>query len=230
MAKARKRLSNLDHLMALLGLEGPSHAAVQVALTHGSAVQNGGTSYERLEFVGDRVLGLGVALLLQEVFPDENEGTVALRHAALVKEATLAAIARAWGLGPLLVLGSSERGNGGADKDSILADVVEALLAVVWNERGADAALALVKRTWAPDVEKVVQTRDAKTALQEVLQAGKQALPAYTVEAEEGPEHAKVYTVRVTCGLGTAQGRGRTKKEAETAAAAALMDEKGLTA
>jgi ribonuclease III len=223
-------LSNLDALLARLGLGAGGRTAVLTALTHGSAVQKGGESYERLEFVGDRVLGLGVALMLQERFPSENEGQLALRHAALVKEGTLAAIGRAWELGPLLVLGPSEKNNGGVEKDSILADAVEALLAVVWNEAGPDKALGLVQAAWAPYVETVASSRDAKTALQELLQAKKAKLPLYEVVASEGPEHDRTYTVRVVCGAGEAQGKGRTKKEAETAAAAALMREKELTA
>lgn len=229
LLKAILTLSNVETLLARLGLEASSRAAVLVALTHGSAVQKGGESYERLEFVGDRVLGLGIALLLQERFPTENEGQLALRHAALVKESTLAEIGRGWNVGPLLVLGSSEQNNGGAEKESILADAVEALLAVVWNEAGAEKALGLVQATWAPYVETVMSSRDAKTALQEILQAQKAKLPMYEVVASEGPEHDRVFTVKVTCGLGQAEGKGRSKKEAETAAAAALIKQKDLS-
>lgn len=189
------------------------------ALTHSSA---GKPDYQRLEFLGDRVLGLVVSEVLMERYPEASEGELGRRHAALVREETLAIIGREWHLGDVMRLGGGERTSGGANKPAILADIVEAVLGAMYLDGGMDALRARVRADWH-DLINDLDGRDAKTRLQEVLQARHLALPHYLVLEESGPDHEKYFRVRVSCGLGSGDGEGRSKRTAEMAAAAALV-------
>lgn len=180
-------------------------------------------SYERLEFLGDAVLQLSVTRYLFETFPDMTEGQMAKVRAAVVSENILAEIARTIGVGPAILLGRGEELTGGREKDSLLSDVVEALVGAVFVEGGLVVADEMIIRLWSPIIDRRAEApgkRDYKTRLQEMLARNGQR-PDYQVD-ERGPEHAKEFTARVLAGgeqLG--EGMGSSKKRAEQAAAMA---------
>lgn len=196
----------------------------ELALTHRSfAYENGGIAHnERLEFLGDSILGQAVTVMLFTENPSLEEGDLAKRRAALVSTTALAAIARRIGLGKFIRLGNGEELTGGRDKDSILADTMEALIGAAYLSNGGEAATELVLRLVRPllaDEYRFGAAMDPKTSLQErVAKLGPDA-PSYVVLAD-GPDHARVFTATVTVGsLVSAEGVGTSKKHAEMAAA-----------
>ncbi|MBT2516171.1 ribonuclease III [Streptomyces sp. ISL-90] len=195
-----------------------------LALTHRSfAYENGGIpTNERLEFLGDSILGQAVTVKLFLDHPDLDEGELAKRRASLVSSAALAEVGRSIGLGPFIRLGRGETMTGGADKPSILADTVEAIIGAVYLDAGGDAATALVLRLVAPlmlDPARFGAAMDPKTSLQEIAARRGAPAPVYTV-AESGPDHNKHFVATVTVGgLAEASGEGSSKKQAEMAAA-----------
>ncbi|WP_106814152.1 ribonuclease III [Microbacterium timonense] len=196
---------------------------LSLALTHRSwAYENGQVPHnERLEFLGDSVLGLAVTVRLFTGHPDLDEGALAKRRASVVSTVALAEIARGIGLGEHLLLGRGEILTGGRDKDSILADTMEAVFGAAYLSAGADAATGLVLRLVEPllgDPERYGAAMDPKTALQEL--AARRALqpPAYSVTST-GPDHDRRFTATVTVGELTTEGLGTSKKQAEMAAA-----------
>jgi ribonuclease-3 len=203
------------------------------ALTHRSAVdrQRGRNidlrhGNERLEFLGDRVLSLAVADLLIRRFPVESEGELARRHAALVRAETLAQVARAIDLGARLTLAESEEATGGREKPAILADACEAVIGALYRDGGLEAARRFVERYWSPRIEHDAKPpRDPKTALQEWAQGRGLPLPSYREVGREGPPHAPQFVMEVVVrGRAAVRGTGRTKREAERAAALAMLD------
>ncbi len=205
----------------------PGHLAR--ALTHSSRAGGGVESYERLEFLGDRVLGCLVAELLYRRFPHENEGALGKRFAALVRRETLAEVAGPGGLdlGPHLRLSRGEEESGGRENPATLSDACEAVIAALYLDGGLEAARRLVEPIWAPLLEAdLTPPQDAKTRLQEWAQGLGLPLPCYEEVARSGPDHAPVFTLRVTLGDGrSAEAEGRSKRAAEQAAAAALLAE-----
>lgn len=197
------------------------------ALTHRSLTQGrnrGLASNERLEFVGDRVLGLVIAEWLVERFPGEREGGLGRRLAHLVNQETLAAIAARIGLGEALIVPASEAATGVRRRATVLADACEALIGALYLDGGLATARDFIRTHWADEVEAVaVAPRDPKTALQEWAQGRGLALPAYRTVSSEGPSHRPRFTVAVTVGEASAEATGVTKREAEKAAAAALL-------
>ena len=177
---------------------------------------------ERLEFLGDSVLGRAVTAMLFARYPGEEEGELAKRRSALVSTVALATIARGLGLGAHVRLGRGEVRTGGRDKSSILADTMEALIGAAFLSLGSEAAEAFVLRLVAPladDPTRFGAVVDPKTALQELAAARAAAPPVYRVDGE-GPEHARTFTAVVTVeGIGFASGAGTSKKQAEIAAA-----------
>ena len=192
------------------------------ALTHGSF---GPQSYQRLEFLGDRVLGLAMAQWLYAEYPDESEGQMSRRFNALVTGPVCAGVARAIGVGPHLRLGKQARDDGGAESDNILGDVTEALIGALYLDHGMDAADAFIRRHWRPLVEGHSSApRHPKSALQEWAAAHNRRAPIYELVDRSGPHHAPQFTVSVNVGTaGEATATGTSKQEAETAAAAALI-------
>ena len=178
--------------------------------------------FERLEFLGDRVLGLTIATWLMQHFPNEAEGPLTRRHTALVRAETLAAIAEETELSKQIKLASSE---GSTIKANILADAVEAVLGAVYLDGGLGAAEAIIKRLWASRIEGEPQgQRDSKTRLQEWTQSRGPHLPHYEMLGQSGPPHAPQFKVRVTVPDGrSAEGTGSNKRTAEQLAAAALL-------
>jgi ribonuclease-3 len=210
-----------------LGYEFKDPALFRQALLHRSytAEHPNVQSYERLEFLGDAVLQLAITDYLFTEYPELAEGELAKVRAAVVNEATLAVLARRFGLGNALLLGRGEELTGGRNKDSLLSDVVEAMLGVVYLEAGFGEARRLVLRHWSDLVDERAASpgrRDYKTRLQEVL-ARRASLPRYVIE-ETGPEHAKEFAASVWSGdelLGV--GSGTSKKRAEQDAAHAAF-------
>ncbi|MCH7554851.1 MAG: ribonuclease III [Proteobacteria bacterium] len=194
------------------------------ALTHPSA-KVGRRSFERLEFLGDRVLGLIVADMLLECFPEEEEGPLAKRFAALVRRRTLAEFAGRLDIGTLIHLSKGEEGSGGRSNPSLLADALEALLGALYLDGGLAPAESFIRRHWT-DLMTAADSppEDSKTRLQEWAQAAGRPLPAYTTIGEEGPAHDPVFEVEVRVADHAAvTGQGRSKRAAEQAAAGAML-------
>lgn len=218
--------SPIERLEERLGHKFADRKLIEEALTHSSV----GTplSNERFEFLGDRVLGLVIAETLLKRYPDESEGALAPRFNALVRKETCAAVGKELGLADALLLADSERSSGGSTKAAILADACEAVIAALYLDGGMDAARDFIVRAWAPRMETLtVDMRDPKTALQEWAQStvgGARGTPAYEVIGRTGPDHAPMFTIVVRLpGLAEAQGEGASKREAEQAAAAAML-------
>jgi len=194
-----------------------------LALTHRSyAYEHGQIPHnERLEFLGDSVLGQAVTVRLYTQHPELDEGSLAKRRASVVSTVALAEVARTIGLGRFVRLGRGEQLTGGDDKDSILADTMEALIGATYLSAGQDAATALVLRLVEPllaDPERYGAAIDPKTSLQELAAAQGRPAPVYEV-ASSGPDHARTFTAVVTVGDESTEGTGTSKKQAEMAAA-----------
>jgi ribonuclease-3 len=200
------------------------------ALTHRSyAYENGGLpTNERLEFLGDSVLGLVVTDTLFRAYPDLPEGQLAKLRAAVVNARALAEVGRTLGLGDFILLGKGEESTGGRDKSSILADTVEAVIGAVFLDRGLDEATTLVHTLVDPLIARSAQLGaglDWKTSLQELSASAGLGVPEYVV-GESGPDHAKTFEARVRVGGELfGHGSGRSKKEAEQQAAATAYGE-----
>ncbi len=197
------------------------------ALMHRSAAGSADArSYERLEFLGDRVLGLIVAEMLYERFPREPEGFLARRHAALVRREALARVARRVGLGRHIVMSRGEEEAGGRESDAILSDVCEAVLGAAYLDGGLAPAAAFIQAHWPEMMEEAAAPpKDAKTALQEWAQQRGLPLPTYQTVGTEGPDHNPVFTVQVVVkGYPASTADGTSKRAAAQAAAASLLE------
>jgi ribonuclease III len=202
------------------------------ALTHPSAIQRrhgqkqSGVSYQRLEFLGDRVLGLVIAELLWHRFPEEPEGDLTRRLTHLVRREALAEVAAAAGLGQYAIVSGGEEAEAMRGNANLLADLAEALIGALYLDGGLDAAASFIRRHWAALLERsATPPRDPKTALQEWAQASGGRLPRYRTVAIEGPAHRRVFTAEVSVdGVSPEIGQGSSKRAAEIAAARALLD------
>lgn len=197
------------------------------ALTHSSIASKTRPDNQRLEFLGDRVLGLIMAETLLKADKGAAEGQLAPRYNALVRKETCADIARAIGLGDVLRLGRSEMLTGGRRKETLLGDAMEAVLAAVYLDAGIDAARAVILRHWADHLSSAeLDARDPKTTLQEFVQARGEPPPVYTEIKREGPPHAPIFTIEVRLADGMANSAvAGSKRQAEQAAARALLDQ-----
>jgi ribonuclease-3 len=218
-------MSAVDDAQAWLGHRFARPDLLAEALTHRSAAgARGRGSNERLEFIGDRVLGLVVAEWLIERFPNEPEGSLGPRLAALVSKAALAGIAEAQGLGAFLNISRGEARRGVSGQATVLADAMEAVIGALYLDAGLGAARALIRRIMEAALEAQAKPpKDAKTALQEWALKRGLDLPAYVTETETGPSHAPRFIVRVAVGDAVARGEAGTKRAAEQDAAAALL-------
>ena len=197
------------------------------ALTHKSfsheAKNDSMRDNETFEFLGDSVLGFVIGDLLFRRFPELDEGALSKMKAYLVSATSLAEKARVYGMGDVLFLGVGEEKSGGRKKDSLLANLFEAMLAAVYLDGGIDAARQLIERTFMPDVEAIDEQnllfQDFKTALQEQAQGSGLPLPEYSVVGEVGPDHDKRFIVEVKVGNLVTRGEGSSKKEAQQQAA-----------
>lgn len=228
MLRARK----FKALEARLGYKFKNQALLERALTHASYRGQGRAreDNERLEFVGDRVLGLAVAEILDESFPEANEGELARRLNRLVRGETCARTAREIGLGEFLKLAESEVMSGGRSKETILADGMEAILGAVFLDGGYAKASAVVRRLWAESAEQKPRSMmDAKSALQEWAQGLGLPLPRYVQVGRTGPDHAPAFVCEVHInGREPECGKGSSKRAAEQAAAHALLIREGV--
>lgn len=202
---------------------------LEQALIHPSLAQTKGeriNSNQRMEFVGDRVLGLIVAHMLYEAFPAEEEGALARRHTALVRRETLSRVADQIGLAPYIAMAPSEEDAGGRQNPALLADACEAVIAALYFDAGMDAAEKFIRRYWLPLMAEDRQPpTDAKTSLQEYVQARGLALPDYREITRSGPAHDPLFTIEVTIsGADPVSATGPSKRVAEQAAAAMLVD------
>lgn len=227
MARSKPDLSALEER---IGHAFKDKALLRWALTHVSAATQRPDSYERLEFLGDRVLGLAVAHMIYESFPGDSEGELSRRLAALVRKETCAEVSESWGVGPHMRLGEGEAQTGGRKKRAILGDVCEAIIGAVFLDGGALAAESVVRAAFGPKMHDVGRSlRDAKTALQEWAQARRLAPPRYRVVTRSGPDHAPSFELAVEIeGFDAAIGAGSSKRAAEQAAAAAFMAREGV--
>ncbi len=208
-------------------------ALLDCALTHISALtgaRNRTATYQRLEFLGDHVLGLAVSDMLFRAFPKGNEGDLSRRLADLVRQETCADIARTLDLGPAIRLGPSEANGGGRTRTAILADVCESLIGAVYLDGGYAAAAALVERLWDERMRMPSRPpRDPKTVLQEWAQGRGLPTPNYRELERTGPHHNPEFRVAVELPkLAPAEGMGRSKRAAEQAAAAAMLEREGV--
>lgn len=218
---------DLKALETALDYRFKAHENVAMALTHASAYTGSeGVNYERLEFLGDRVVNLIVADLLYQTFPDEAEGAMAKRHSALVQTETLADMARDLGLNDHVILSQSESLAGGTANDNILADIMEAVTAAIYLDGGFEAAREFFTRALGDRLHVMVEPpRDPKTTLQEWSQARNLGLPTYDIIAQTGPDHAPEFTVQVSLdGLPPQQATSNSKKRAEKDAAQKMLE------
>jgi ribonuclease-3 len=211
-----------DWIAATFGHRPGDSTAYERALTHGSQAA---ANYERLEFLGDRVLGLVIAEWLFERFPDEPEGALSRRLNALVTGPVCAGVARDVGVVPHLRLGKQAREDGAHDSDNVLGDVMEALIGAFYLDAGPEPVRGFIRRAWGSRIEALAEApRHPKSALQEWAAANNRRPPEYSVVDRSGPNHAPRFTVKVVIGkLAEASAEGASKQEAETAAAAVLL-------
>lgn len=216
-------MPSLDQILSFFGLNLPQEL-LREALTHASyANETGLPSNERLEFLGDAVLTLAVTEILFRRFPEREEGELTKIRAVVVSRPVLAEVARRINLGKHLFLGKGAEEAGARERPSVLASALEALLGAVFLAHDYQTVRNLVEELFAGEMARYAQeVPDYKSLLQELVQARFGGLPEYRVVAEEGPEHKKVFTVEAQAGGYWALGRGRSKKEAEQAAAKRL--------
>jgi ribonuclease III len=219
-----------DRLETRLGHTFTTPAWLLQALTHASATEKRVESNERLEFLGDRVLGLVIAEMLLEKFTDEQEGDLGYRFTALARREALARVALDIELGAFINLSDGERDTGGAEKAGVLANTCEAVIAALYLDGGLEVAARFIKRYWEPLLEEDLNPRkDPKTVLQEWAQAAGKVLPKYKIIQRVGPDHAPSFTVEVTVqDEPSVQGQGAAKRAAEQAAAEKMLLKLGV--
>ncbi len=229
---AGPRKTALIDLAARIGHDFTDPALLELALTHSSARAGArpAEDNERLEFLGDRVLGLAVAELLTDAFPKAREGDLARWFNQLVRAETCAEIALEWNLGEVILMSGGEAGTGGRRKKTILANTCEAVLGAVFADGGYEAAKRVVRAFWEPQLGGIdLAIPDAKSVLQEWAQGRRLPLPRYFEVAREGPDHAPRFTAEVQIeGVTPERGQGANKREAEQAAALAMLLREGV--
>jgi ribonuclease-3 len=229
-----QRVKGRRELEQRIGYSFADQTLLECALTHISALSGKSRtgSYQRLEFLGDHVLGLVISEMLFRAFPKAEEGELSRRLADLVRRETCADVARSIDLGSVLKLGVSEANSGGRRRLAILADVCEALVGAVFLDGGYSAAADLVERLWGERTRTPSRpVRDAKTVLQEWAQSRGLPTPSYREVERTGPHHDPEFRVEVALpDLKSAEGKGRSKRAAEQAAAAELLKREGVQA
>lgn len=227
-----RKLSAGQSLSERLGYEFNDPGLLRLALTHPSAPSSGpgDADYQRLEFLGDRVLGLVIAESLYTNYPDDSEGALARRYNELVHRDACAEVGRALGLGRDIIMSEAEAASGGADKSAILADVCESVIGAVFLDGGFEAARALIHRLWGARLSEPGPVPiDPKTALQEWAQGMRLPLPEYNEVGRSGPDHAPQFTVEArVSGYEPGRGSGSSKRAAQEAAARAILRREGV--
>lgn len=215
----------IEELEKILGYKYHNPALLKQALTHSSHTFHVEGNYERLEFLGDRVLGLAIASLLYKIFPKEPEGSLSQRHTGLVCKETVALVAKTLSLDKYMVVANEEI----RENENVLCDVCEAVIGSIYIDSGCVAAIDFVNEHWRELIDKnVAPPKDAKTMLQEKAHAKGCGVPVYKLERREGSEHEPVFYISVTLnGLPPEVGEGRNKKLAEQEAAAKMLKKLG---
>ncbi len=210
-------------LEEIIGYNFKDRHLLECALTHSST--NDTYNYQRLEFLGDRVLGLVIADALFEAFRDENEGGLAKRHTALVQGVTCTVIGQQYNIGEFIILSESERISGGNLNENIIADVVESLLGAIYCDGGYDAAQKVILKLWGDNITTLkTAPQDPKTELQEWVQARGLGLPVYEVVEKSGPDHAPIFLIRLTIeGHGVVEAQGTSRRQAEKMSARLML-------
>jgi len=227
---SRQKQDDLKPLEARIGHSFADAELIRLALTHVSATGARRETYQRLEFLGDRVLGLIVADMLYEEFPEAEEGELSRRLADLVRKESCAEVAVEWGIEAHIRLGESEK-QAGALKTAILGDVCESIIGAVFLDAGFDAAKLIVRKAFEARMRSPRRPlRDPKTALQEWAQARGLVPPAYQELKRTGPDHAPEFTIAVVLpGFAPAEAKGLSKRRAEQAAASAFITREGIS-
>lgn len=227
--------ADFSALAARIGHEFSDPSLLERALTHVSALPNGQAqrridSYQRLEFLGDRVLGLAVSAMLFRQFPEAEEGELSRRLADLVRKEACAEVARDWDVGEVLQLGEGEALTGGAAKSAILGDVCEAILGAIFVDAGFEAARAVVEKFFHHKMLNPVRPlRDPKTALQEWAQARGLPPPNYRQTGRLGPDHAPIFIIEAAVnGFEPVAAQGSSKRFAEQASAQKFLIQHGV--
>jgi ribonuclease-3 len=220
----------LDALERRIGHGFSDRTLLLTAITHASASGSGKANYQRLEFLGDRVLALVVSEMLLEAFPKATEGELAQRLTGLVRNESCAEVAIALDLGAAIRLGGGEAQSGGRQKAAILGDVCEAVIGALHLDGGFDVARRFNTEQWRGRMLNWSgPLRDAKTTLQEWAQAKGMSTPAYVIVARSGPDHAPAFEVEVRLQNGApGRGAGKTRRDAEQAAASAVLHREGV--
>ena len=228
----KRRDTALKHLYGRLGYAFKDRSLVELALTHASARPSlkPNEDNERLEFLGDRVLGLAVAELLTASFPEASEGELARRFNQLVRAERCVEIAQRWELGKLIAMSGGEAESGGRGKKTILANACEAVLGAIFLDSGYAEARDVVHRFWADELGDLdLGVPDAKSILQEWAQGRHLPLPRYIEVSREGPDHKPRFTTEVHIdGVAPERGEGANKRAAEQAAALAMLLREGV--
>lgn len=224
--------SVLSKVFGLLEIKGKQSDLLMSALIHPSALNGSDKAqseqpsiFQRLEFLGDRVLGLVIAESLMDIFPEESEGDLARRYAVLVSKETLAKVTLSIGLAPLVVYGSGEKEKNGADNASTMADVCEAVIGAIYLDYDIDTARHFIQRNWIGLISGQHQPpRDPKTTLQEWSQSLGLGLPHYEVISQGGPAHSPTFEIKVKIeGLFGVLGSGKSKRTGERSAAENML-------
>ena len=217
--------ANLAAVEGRIGHRFKNRELIRTALTHASAVSPDRDTYQRLEFLGDRVLGLAVAQMLVEAFPEADEGELSPRLAELVRKETCADVAATLSLGDALVIGGGKAQQRALQTRNVLGDVCEAVIGAIFLDAGYAVAQGFVTAHWRERMLKVRNPRgNAKTALQEWVQGRGLGPPRYAIAARTGPDHDSVFAVEVVVdGYAPAHGEGRTRREAEQEAAETML-------
>lgn len=225
-------IARLEDVASRLGHRFDDLSLLKRAMTHMSIIgdKQSGESYQRLEFQGDRVLALVVTDMLMAEYPHANEGELARRLTALVRNETCVEVARELDLGPNIYLGLGEAGSGGRRKKAILGDVCEAAIAAIYQDGGFEAARDFIMRFWKPKMHRYNQAqRDSKTELQEWAQGNGHDVPDYRIVRRSGPDHAPEFLVSVAVeGIEPMLAAGASKRTAEHAAAYRLLLREGV--
>jgi ribonuclease III len=224
-----KAVRDLPALQARLGHQFRDPGMLELALTHVSSIRTGdirAQSYQRLEFLGDRVLGLAIAEMLSAEYPKADEGELARRMAELVRKETCAEVAIIWDVGPNIRLGAGEAHTGGRKRQTILADVCEAIIGAVFLDSDYPKAKAVIAAVWRERMfNPTGDRRDAKTQLQELAQGRQLGMPVYAEVSRSGPAHRMIFTISVAVPvMGSAEASGASKREAEQLAARILLE------
>lgn len=219
-------MENLHELEKILGYEFKDINLLKQALTHSSYSSKISENYERLEFLGDRVLGLAIARLLYKFFPNEPEGSLSQRHTGLVNKDRVSEVALSLNLDKFVIVANEEI----RDNENVMCDVCEAVIGAIFIDGGCECAILFVNNHWKELIDRnVAPPKDSKTCLQEVAHEKNLGAPMYRVVSREGSEHEPVFHMEVVLGEGLIEsGSGRNKKLAEQEAAAKMLKRLGI--